>query len=314
MPSLDRANLPGAGAPQITYNLVKLWTRNDVIIPLTQQLQEQVSSMYGRVTKTRQGRKIEISIPIYGFWTNLPTLFPDYLMNPVIGARIFGTTDTPMTLLARNRDKIVINNVQLTGLANLKLAANQQVFSADAKFTALIANLADPTTANSFYTITTGGQAYAEGDFPQPAFKSKTWTGAWGSRTGFTSILTQAGWDVNWEIKTTDDLVDGIGAVDMFVDLVWAKASCIPVGPTLAQMDTAIDFQGANAGVGADMASDSDDLVLSDGTSTLTISKCGMIDTGLVFAPAKKRIRQTVWEGTRLGFVAGAAPAIAAVA
>lgn len=313
MPSISRANLPGAGAPKISYNSATLWTRGDLIVPLKHALKEQVSSMYGRVTKTREGRSIEINIPLYGFWSNLSVLFPSYFLTGLPSQRIFGTSDTPMTITARNGDQIVLKNCQITKVANLKLAANQQIFGADVTITALIANNTSPTTANAYYTITTGA-TYSEGDFPQSNFKSLTWTGAWGTRTGFTSILTQDGFTVDWEIKMTPDLVDGIGPVDMFTDLFWGKATAIPVGPTLAQIDTALDFQGTNAAVGADISADVDNLVLTDGTSTLTLLACSMIESGLVFGPAKKRIKATIWESTRLGFTSGAAPAIATVA
>jgi len=313
MPSISRSNLPGAGAPKITYNSAVLWTRGDVMVPLKQSLKEQVSSMYGRVTKTREGRMIEVNIPLYGFWDNLSVIFPSYFLSGLPSQRMFGTSDTAMTIIARNGDQIVLNNCQITKVANLKLAANQQVFSADVTVTCLISNNTAPNAANAYYTITTGA-SYAEGNFPQTPFKSQTWTGAWGSRTGFTTILTQDGWSVDWEIKTTPDVVDGIGPVDMFTDLFWGKATCIPVGPTLAQLDTAADFQNTNAAVGADISADSDDLTLTDGTSTLVLKACAMIETGLVFGPAKKRIKATSWECTRMGFTAGAAPAVATVA
>ena len=312
MPSITRANLPGAGAAKITYNSAVLWTRGDVVVPLKHALKEQVTSMYGRVTKTREGRMIEVSIPLYGFWANLSVIFPSYFLNNIPSARMFGTSDTPMTLLARNGDQIVINNCQITKVANLKLAANQQVFAADVTFTGLISNSTAPNAANSFYTISTAN-SYADAGFPETPFKSLTWQGAWGSRTGFTTILTQEGWTVDWEIKTTPDLVDGIGPVDMFTDLFWAKASCIPVGPTLAQLDTANDFQNTNAAVGADISADSDDLTLTDGTSTLILKACAMIETGLVFGPGKKRTKMTVWESTRMGFSSGVPPVIASV-
>ena len=309
--SISRANLPGSGAPKITYNGVTLWTRADLMLPLKHTLKEQISAMYGRVTKTREGRKIEINIPVYGFWSNLNVLFPAYILGFQRGARIFGTTDVPMTLIARNGDKIVIKNVQVTGLANLKLKANEQIFSADLKCTALICNNGSPTDANSYYTLTTA-QAYTEGDFPQANFKSIAWSGAWGARTGFTNILTQEGWDLTWEVKTTDDLVDGIGPVDMFMEQFWASCAAIVVGPTLEQLDAAVNFQGTNAAVGADIAADSDNLVLTDGTATLTLTKAAMIETGLVFAPSKKRIGKTVWECTQ-GFAAGAPVATVSV-
>lgn len=314
MPSISRSNLPGSGAPKITFNSVTLWTRDDVVIPLKQNLVQQVSSMYGRHIHTRGPRKIEFTIPIYGFWTNLATLFPSALLNFQHGARLFGTSDLPFVLLARNGDKLTIHNVRLTGISNLKLAANQQIFAAAASFTGLIKNNTDPTDAASYYTVATG-ETYAEGDFPQSAFKSLTWTGAWGAVTGFTSILTEAGWDIDWSISLQDDVVDGIGAVDMFVNDVWLSAKCIPVAPTLAQLETNFAFQGTNAAVGADAsAALTADLVLTDGTSSLTIYNALLESQNMVFAPFKKRIGEAVWTPAHREFNAGAVTAIAAVA
>jgi hypothetical protein len=312
--SFSRSNLPGAGAPKITFNSVTLWTRADVTIPLKQNLVQQVSAMYGRVLHTRGPRKIEFSLPIYGFWSNLATLFPSYLLNFTYGARMYGTSDLPMVILARNGDQLTIHNVRLTGISNLKLAANQQIFSADAKFTALIKNNTAPTDAAAYYTMATA-QAYSEGDFPQSAFKSLTWTGAWGARTGFTSILTQEGWGVDWAIKTQDDLVDGIGPVDMFVEECWLSARCTPVGPTLAQLESNTDFQGANGDVGADAsAGNMDNLVLTDGTSTLTIYNAAVESGNYMFAPFKKRVGEYVWTPVKRPMSAGATTALAAVA
>lgn len=310
MPSISRSNLAGIGAPKVTFNGHTFWTRDDVMVPLVHDLVEQRSAMYGRVTKTRKGRKIEINLPLYGFWTNLSDLFPSYILEPT-PQRIFGTSDLTLVLLAKNGDKLTIKNARVTGIANLKLAANAQIFSGMVKFTGLIANNASPTDANAYYQFQTG-QAYAEGDFPQTPFKSLTWTGAWGSRTGFTSILTQEGWTLDWEIGMQEDVVDGIGPVDMIIQTFWGKASAIPVGPTAAQIDAGVDFQSTYGAVGADIQTDSDDLVLTDGTSTLTLTKAAMVQTGYVFSPTKKRIGDTHWEGTR-GFSSGAPVAMASV-
>lgn len=283
------------------------------MINVAHSLTEQRSSMYGRVTKTRGGRIIEINLPLFGLWRDLATLFPSALLNPTIGSRLFGTSDLPMVILAKNGDKLTIANVRMVGLANLELAANKPCFAAAAKFIGLIANNAAPTDANAYYTFQTG-QTYAEGDFALTAFKSKTWTGVWAARTGFTSIQTEAGWKVDWEIGTTPDPVDGIGAVDMFLDTFWGKATAIPVGPTWAQIEANQHFQGdAGSAVGAGIDGDTDDLVLGDGTSSLTLKACALTETGLVFAPSKKRIGPTMWEPTR-GFSAGTPAAIAAAA
>lgn len=312
--SFSRANLPGAGAPKVTYNGATLWTRADLMIPLAQALKEQVSSMYGRVTHTREGRKIEFEMPLYGFWDNLTVLFPSYLLNFTYGARIFGTTDTAMTILARNGDQIVINNVQLVGVSNLKLAANQQIFSGNFKFMALIGNNQAPTSANAYYTRS-AANVYADSGFPEADPTFVTWTGAWGALTGFTTIYTEAGWDIAWEIATKDDLVDGMGPIDQFVEKCWLTATCIPIGPTRAQLDAQFDFQGTNADVGADAAGGAmADLILSGGTHSLTIHNAIIEKTQDVYGPFKKRQGETVWTPASRPFTTGAPTALAAVA
>jgi hypothetical protein len=309
--SFSRANLPGSGAPKITFGGVTLWTRDDVVIPLRENLVERVASMYGRVGKNRGPRKIEFDIPLFGFWDNLSVLFPSYFLNHTHGARIFGTSDETFVLLARNGDKLTIHNARITGLSNLKLAANQEIFSASVRFTGLIKNNTAPTNAAAFYTIQTA-QAYAEGDFPRATHKALAWTGAWGARTGFTSIYTQEGWDLSWEVGVVDDLVDGIGPVDQFSSGCWVTVSCIPVGPTLAQIEANQNFQDGNADVGADVA-DTDDLVLTDGTSTITLYNAAMVGQEYVFAPFRKRMGALAFETGFREFSAGAPSAIAAL-
>lgn len=310
--SISRANLPGSGAPKITFNGATLWTRDDVVIPLRENLIDRVSSMYGRVGKNRGPRKIEFELPLFGFWDNLSVLFPSYFLNHVHGARIFGTTDLPLVLLARNGDQLTLHNCRITGLSDLKLAANQPIFSGTVRFTALIKNNTEPTNSAAYYTLATS-QSYAEGDFPRATHKSQAWTGAWGSRTGFTSIMTQDGWDVSWELGLTDDLVDGIGPVDMFTNGFWAMASCIPVGPTLAQIEANQNFQDTNADIGADIGADVDDLVLTDGTSSITLYSAAMVGHEFVFAPFRKRSGVLSFETGVREFTEGAPTAVAAV-
>src|SRR5262249_31780024 len=154
--------------------------------------------------------------------------------------------------------------------------------------------------------------SFTDSGFAMTNFKSKAWTGAWGSRTGFTTILTQDGWTVDFEVATADDMVDGIGVVDQFIETFWAKASCIPIGPSEAQIESNLTFQGSGSDVGASIDASTDDLVLSDGTSTLTLKAAALLETGLVWGPGKKRFGATVWETTR-GFSSGVPQALASV-
>lgn len=310
--SVDRANLLGAGAPKVTFNSATFWTRDDVMPRIAHSLTEQRASMYGRVTQTRGPRLIEVTIPLFSLWENLSTLFPSTVVDPTIGSRVFGSTDLPLVLHAKNQDRLTIHNARITGLSNLKLAANQPIFSAAVKFTGLLKNNANPADAAAYYTYDTA--AYAEGAFALTNFKATAWSGAWGSVTGFTSMNTQDGWDISWDLNMEPDLVDGLGVVDMFLTHFAAKASCIPVGPTIAQLETNLRFQNhANAAIGTGVHDLMYDLVLTSGTGSVTLKSASLVETGLAFAPSKKRVTETVWE-TQRGFTTGTPHAVAVIA
>lgn len=309
--SIDRANLLGAGAPKVTFNSGEFWTRDEVLPRIAHSLTEQRASMFGRVTQTRGPRVITVTLQLFALWQNLSILFPSTVVNPTIGSRVFGATDLPLILHAKNGDRLTIHNARITGLSNLKLAANSPIFSAAVTLTGLIKNNADPEDANAYYTY--DNATYVEGAFALTNFLAKTWTGAWGARTGFTSIQTQEGWDINWELGMEPDVVDGLGVVDMFLTNFGAKASCIPVGPTIAQIEANQFFQGTGAEIGTGIHSSVDDLVITSGSASVTLKAAGLVETGLAFAPAKKRLTETIWEANR-GFVTGAPQAIAALA
>lgn len=309
--SIDRANLLGAGAPKVTFNSATFWTRDDVMPRIAHSLVEQRASMFGRVTQTRGPRVITVTLPVFALWENLSVLFPSTVLNPTIGSRVFGATDLPLILHAKNGDRLTVHNCRITGVSNLKLAANQPVFSAAVTLTGLLKNNANPQDAAAYYTY--DNAAYTEGSFALTNFLAKSWTGAWGARTGFTSINTQEGWDVSFEVGMEPDVVDGLGVVDMFMTNFAAKASCIPVGPTIAQLESNLFFQGTGADIGTGVHSSVDDLVLTSGSASVTLKAASLVETGLAFAPSKKRLTETVWEANR-GFVTGVPQALAALA
>lgn len=309
--SINRANLPGAGAPRVTYNEATLWTRDDVLPRIAHELSEQRSSFYGRVTKTRAPRVIRVSLPVFSLWESLGVLFPPPVLDPVIGSRVFTGADVPLVLHARNGDRLTLHNARITGLSNLRLAANQPVFSGVAEFTGLIKNNARPVDAAAYYTY--DNAAYTEAGFGLTNFIARAWTGAWGARTGFGNIQTQDGWDVAWELGMEEDVVDGLGVVDMFISNFGARASCIPVGPTMAQIESNLFFQGTpQAAIGAGAHESVDHLTLTSGTSSVVLRSAALVETGLAFAPARKRITETVWETMR-GFTTGIPQAIATI-
>ncbi len=220
----------------VTWNGATFFTRDDIAVRHLAEYLDVMTSMYGRIDRAKKDLIIKIPLNLWSAWENLSLLFPGSALNPGNGASLYGTSDVPLVIQAKNNDRITYANAQLTKLADLHLGVDGELFSASVEFTALLANNANPEDAGSCFTIDTN--TYADGAFAKTNFKKGRASAAWGSVTGFTAIVPQKGFNVAWEYELKPVVVDGLGTVDMTVDNFAAAARCIPIQPTLAQLKT----------------------------------------------------------------------------
>lgn len=296
----------------ITYNGATFFGRNDLVIRHPPGWEKVNTSMYGRVDDFKKDMIIKIPLMLWGAWENLSILFPSMFMTPVPGTSVFGTSDIPLVVQARNSDRVTYANAALTRLANLYLGVDADLFAAEVEFTALLKNNANPEDSGSYFVIDTN--AYSDGAFAKTNFKRVRFTGAWGSFTGFGSIIPQKGVNLSWAIDLKPLIVDGHGTVDMTVgeEGLILDAKCIPVGPTLAQLKTQSKVESAHGSLGS---ANSGDLVWTGASSgpVLTLKNAFMMDTGVAFGAEPLRFGETSWR-TTTGFTAGVPAAIASAA
>jgi hypothetical protein len=69
-----------------------------------------------------------------------------------------------------------------------------------------------------------------------------------GSGDGFTAFQAQKGWNIGWELGLEPEVIDGCGTVDMIMQSFIAQAKCMPLEPTIAQIEAASLFQGTTLG------------------------------------------------------------------
>jgi hypothetical protein len=270
--------------------------------------------MYGRVDKYVANRVIKIGLQLWGAYENLDLLFPSYIINPTIGASVFGTTDVPWTILARNGDQIVYKNAQITKMGDLFLGVDSELWAANVEITALIANNTAPETANAYYTLSTG-QAYADGAFAKTNLLRNRWTSIWTGLAGFSSAFpSQKGIHISWDFDAKPLNCDGYGTVDMTVgeNGLLGKCKLIPVGgPTLAQIEAQAAAQGV--AIGALLSGISADLTHTSGSHSIALKNAAITEHGYMFGVEPLRIGEIGWETTR-GFAAGVPAAIATIA
>lgn len=308
--SVSRAIL-GRGPAIVSYNGITLFTRDDIVPRHAPVWNPVVTSMYGEVDKSKRDLAIRIPLRLWGSWENLAVLFPASVMNPVIGLSVYGTVDTPLTILARNGDQITYTNAQITKLGDLYLGVDSELWAADVEFTALLKNAANPEDAGAYYTTATG-QAYADNAFSKQNFKRVRWTGVWGNKVGFGSLAAQKGFNIAWTLDLRPIVVDGYGTVDMTLGNFIGMVRCIPIGPTLQQIETNAYATGTPHGALLSTNANGNDFVMTGGGSSVTLKNAGLMEHGYAFGVEPLRIGEVSW-GTTRGFVAGVPSAVGAV-
>jgi hypothetical protein len=304
-----RASL-GRGPAQVSFNSHTFFTRDDISVDFGPEWKDVLCSMYGVVDKSIGDRVYKVPLRLWGAWENLTDLFPAAVMTPVHGASLLSpTTDVPMTIWARNGDKIVFTNACITKVANLYLGVDSDLFAADVEFTCIVGNTNNPEDANAYYTLT--NSALTESAFAKTAFKKVRWTGAWAALAGFTSFVGQKGFAINWQMDTRPVPVDGFGTRDLALTKFVGGCSCIPIVPTLAQLEA----QAAGQGVafGSLLSGISGDLTFTGaGGGSVVLKNAGIVKHGYKFGIEPLRMGEVTWETTR-GFAAGVAAAVGTV-
>src|SRR3569833_3424558 len=199
--ALDRSLL-ARGPAIMTYAGSTFYTNADILSRFGPVWNPVSTSMYGQVDKVLVVCVFFLPLRLWGAWENLSVLFSSYAMSPLVGASFFGTTATPLVILARNGEQITYANAQITKLANLFLGADSDLFAADVEFTCIIGNssgttMFNPEDANAYYTTATG-QTNTHAAFAKTNYKRVRFTGTLGSSAGFTSVIPQRGFLVSW--------------------------------------------------------------------------------------------------------------------
>jgi len=275
--ALDRSLL-ARGPAIVSYAGSTFYTNADILSRFGPVWNPVTTSIYGEVDKVLGDRVFKLPLRLWGAWENLSVLFPSYAMSPQVGASIFGTTATPLVILARNGDQITYANAQITKLANLFLGADSELFAADVEFTCIIGNssgstLFNPEDPNAYYTAVTG-QAYTDAAFAKTNYKRARFTGAWGANAGFTSIIPQRGFQVRWELDVRPLTCDGLGTVDFTVgeNVLQGACKCVPIQPTIAELEAQVAAQGVP--LGTLLSANAADLTLTgNGGSPIVVLK-----------------------------------------
>lgn len=221
------------------------------------------SSVSGKLFDYKTDQQAKITATPCGVISSglLGVLFPAAFSTPTIGADIFGSTDKPLVIWGKDGRKVTFHAAALTKCPDIVMSPAKTSFGS-AEWTALLANGVLPTESSALLTEAAG--TYAALD-PDPAgLTGYLYTGTIGA---LTIADTVDGWSVQVEPTFQPISTDNAGTVGMILTGVTVRASCTPLGKSLAEVLALLPYA---LGRGASLAGAAD-LTIEGGTGSLSV-------------------------------------------
>ncbi len=297
MPVITRANIV-QGPCQITYDGSTFWSKGDVSLQPVFERFDVETSAFGKVDSRLKSKRYEVSFEPVGLVTSalIAVLWPYGAF--ATGTSLFGATDRPLVICGRDGIRVTLVNAALTQMPSIRMGVGV-TFAGQCKFTALLANATAVTATAAYLTIATSAVP-AETGWAASDILTQPTVGTWGSAPWDFFEVDSPGWEITPSLKTQPVSTDGLGMVDMLMAGLEVTARAIPVGPTVAQILTAMTAAGE---LGSSASAAGTELILRSGTTpkavTVTVYNAGMISSQLVWSAAAKRVSQCTWAATR---------------
>ena len=291
MPSIDRTQII-TGPCLITFGGQTFWSKGNVGYKQIVERFAVGTSAFGEVDGRTKDKRIEVSFEPDGRFTSaLAAVLWPYAATS-IGASIFGATDRELVIHGRDGVKLSVPNAAITQMPALRLGV-AQTLQGSIKFTGILKNSTAPQTAGAYYAITSaaypGDTGWARSDIKTLAYAS-----AWGA-SPWDAFLTQDGWEIDFGLDLAPQMVDGLGTADMTLQELKVTAKAIPVGPTLAQLHTAMH---ENTAFGSSMST-ATPLVVSATGVYFSLANAGLIDMNAAWGSEAKRLGACQWQANR---------------
>jgi len=252
------------------------------------------SSMIGKLDTIKTDQTGTVSATPSGNFSQaiLDHFYPH--RSPVIGKSMMGADDKPLRIVSRTGGlndagrKVVFVCAALATPPPLRLSPILTSFG-QAQWYACLGKAKAPEDALALYEI--GDEAYTLGEPDRTGLAGHHYTGIWAS---LNIPDTAEGWTVDIELNWEPVVVDSVGTIDWTLGSATARARCIPLGLTEAEI---LDALSATNPRGSSIAT-ANDLVISSPSGLVVTLKSAGLETGPL------RWGTTMLRAGELGFVA----------
>jgi len=286
-----------------------IFTKDDVSLEIATEYKPKTSSFHGEFDKTFFGAHVKAGFTPSGHVNaDLAALLWNDYMNLAMGFDLTTAADVP-TLFhdsSGNGGGTIIASA-ITKLPDLHLGVDDSLFGA-MEISGVIGTGLAPTAASSLYTIG-GNTTVVDTTLTSTQAKQQAYTAAWSGTnpvsslvcpTGFASFEAETKWTISANLKVKMHAVQGTIRKITYQGIE-VMAKCVPVGPTPAQLLTAIGVSAASQISGRAQSHVSWPLVITgtDTTTTLTIPLASLVSAGFRFGDEVLRQGEYGWYASR---------------
>lgn len=306
--SIARSALIG-GPAKIYSQSAAIWSPDTLSLSVEPETNEVTSSLFGRMDEAEHNRVVKISpFTVFGLWQSLAILFPSFYTNPSIGARLFGDADVPWKIWSNNGDLDTIVAGAVMKPPTLKLGPASPVFG-QMEIGGVVGTGLNPSGSNSYWQHQVA-QADPGGALAMTNYKQQEWSAAWGAISGFASFQAEDQWTIDFLPKLEPVKIQGYTRDYKLVSMA-IQAKCKPVGPTQAQIYTALEDKSAGARLGSGSVGDLN-LTGADGSSSVVLTNMALKNRRFDFGGKELRNGEMLWVNI-MKFTTGAPSALIAL-
>lgn len=284
---------------KVTFNSGTFYSGDGPItVDVIEELLVPEADAFGPLNPKGGDRRIEVKMPLVGQFEQLANLFPH--AGTAIGTDIYGSTDVPLVVYGRTSGRtFTVHNAQVTGIPTLRLGHNRTLFG-EVTFTGLLKKDAKPEDSAAYYTEASGSYG-TDSTFDISEILTLGYAAAWGDTAPWDEFHTEGGWELSFGLDLAPKVADGFGTVGMTLNSVSVEASCVPIGPTAADILTARQLQGTGNHLGA--AKTGEDLILTNmaGGSLVYVAVYNAMigESQMRWGASQNKVGQTTWRAAR---------------
>ena len=294
----------------LTWNSATFRSNGGIKAKFIKKFREVSAEEFGRFDSAQTDRMVQVTVRLWSGYENITQLLPGAALNPVIGGKLFGTANLPLVINGQDGSRLTLVNAQITRLANLQLAVESELWSADVEFTSLLLAGGSPQTTADYYTYSIGN-SYSAPAFNKTNFRAPVLSASWAgtltnSGTSFNAFTFRKGAaiDWKWDLDPKPCYVDGFGTLDMIINGFEASAKGTPIG--VIEADAAAALAPAQALGLLESANGAGDLTLTFGANSIILKQAFIAtNDGFDWSRKNNRIGDLTWR-TTVPFSAGA--------